>query len=367
VFSPEHVLITAAEGGRSFPESVAFWRAALARARAVPGVTAAAVSSRPPIHNVRRRPFVVEGSPAPAPEAAEQAGDVFVSAEYFAALGIPILKGRAFLDSDNETSRPVVVISESVARRAFGATDPLGRRIALVEHAPLTCCSAPGPLDGVWREVVGVVRDVRQANLDERPAPTIYRPFTQVVEHDMFVVLRLDGRTAEGRVAAAVRAALTAPGALPQREWDDVRTMADVIHESGSIRMRRFVLILLGGFAAIALALAAVGVFGVASSTVTERTKEIGVRMALGATGPAILRQLLGELLVLAGAGFAAGTAAMLAVTRVIQSMLFGIGPTDAATYAGAAGVLTAAIVLAACAPARRAIRVDPMIALRGD
>jgi predicted permease len=367
-FTPEHVLVTSAEGSRSFTESIAFWGEVLSRVRTIPGVTSAAVTSRPPIHAARRRQFVIDGSTSASPDAADQAGDILVSADYFAALGIPVLKGRAFVDGDNQTSRPVAVISESVARRAFHGENPIGRRINIVEHAPLTCCSSTGRIDGVWRDIVGVVGDVRQANLDEQPALTIYRPFTQIVEHDMYVLLRVDGHESESRVAIDVRARLARPGGgLPYRDWSDVKTMTEVIHESNSVQMRRFVLILLGCFAAIALVLASVGVYGVASSTVTERTREIGVRMALGATGPAILRHVMGELLVLAATGFIAGTAGMLAVSRIIGSMLFGVGASDAPTYAAVAGVLAGVLILAAYVPSRRAMRIDPMIALRAE
>jgi predicted permease len=367
-FSSAHVLVTGADGGRSFPEAVTFWNAVLEATRAIPGVASAAVTSRPPVHLARSRPIAVEGQPPPSSADAIRAGDIMVSAEYFDALGIHVVRGRVFSSADTQTSRPVVVISESVARRAFPNENPIGRRISVVERAPLTCCSAAGPVEGVWREIVGVVGDVRQANLDEQPALTIYRPFTQIVEHDMYVVLRVDPRQPERRVAGELRKRLASAGSgLSHRDWLDVRTMAEVIHDSGSIRLRRFVLILLGIFAAIALALAAVGVYGVTASAVAERTREIGVRMALGATGLAIFRDVAGELLALAASGVVLGLAGMLPVSRAIRSMLFGIGTADAPTYIGVAAVLGAVVILAAYVPSRRAMRIDPIAALRSE
>jgi putative ABC transport system permease protein len=366
-FNPEHVLVTATEGSRSFPDSVAFWTAVLDLTRRIPGVTWAAVTSRPPVHRARRLPFFVEGTPTAAEANADEAGDILVSADYFTTLGIPVLKGRAFTAADGQTSRPVAIISESVARRAFVGQDPIGRRLTIAEQTPRTCCFAPSALDGVSREVVGVVGDVRQANLDEAPAMTIYRPFTQIVEHDMYLIVRA-GTGSDASVAGELRSRLASPASgLPHRDWNNVETMATVIHESDSIRLRRFVLILLGAFAAIALVLAAVGVYGVASSSVAQRTRDIGVRMALGASGSAILRSVMGELVALALAGVAAGTAGMIAVTRIIRSMLFGVAPTDAVTYGAVAAVLWTIVLLAAYAPARRAVRVDPLAALRTD
>jgi len=296
---------------------------------------------------------------------APQADDILVSADYFRTLGIPILKGRALTDADNERSGSVAVISESLARRYFQGQDPVGRRISLLEHAPMSCCSAPHPVDGVWREIVGVAGDVRQANMDEEPAVTVYRPYTQIVEHDMYLVLHADSGPRAGSIAAGLRSQLAGPD--HQSDWSNARTMAQMIHDSESIRLRRFVLILLGCFATIAVLLAGVGIFGVASSAVAERTREIGVRIALGATRPVILRQLVGEMMALAAAGVALGAAGMLVVTRLIRSMLFGVGAADMTTYVAVAVLLGAVVLFAACLPARRAMRIDPIVALRSE
>jgi predicted lysophospholipase L1 biosynthesis ABC-type transport system permease subunit len=229
----------------------------------------------------------------------------------------------------------------------------------------MTCCSAPAAVEGVWGEIVGVVGNVRQANLDEEPALTVYHPYSQIVEHDMYLLVRTGSSAQAASVAANLPSRLTSVD--PSREWWDVRAMAQVIRDSDSIRLRRFVLILLGTFAAIALILGAVGMYGVASSAVAERTKEIGVRMALGATRPAIFRQMLGDMLVLATAGVALGSAGALTLTRLIRAMLFGISAADPMTYGAVAALLAAVVLLATYLPARRATQVDPMVALRDD
>src|SRR5207302_3683884 len=142
---------------------------------------------RPPVHAARQQHFVIEGrQPVPADEGV-RAGDILVSVDYFRTLGIRILRGRAFTDEDTARTIPVAVISESLARRYFPGADPIGRRVRLLEHSPMTCCSAPAAVDGVWRDIVGVAGDIRQANMDEEPALTIYRPYTQIVEHDMYL------------------------------------------------------------------------------------------------------------------------------------------------------------------------------------
>jgi putative ABC transport system permease protein len=364
-FDPEHVVVTGSDGGRSFPEAMAFWRAALDRARRMPGVTSAALTSRPPVHGARSKHFVIEGRPPVSPDEAPQAGDLLVSDDYFRTLRIPLLKGRAFGADDNERSRPVAIVSRSLALRYFGNEDPVGRRISLQERAPMTCCTAPTAVENVWREVIGVAGDVRQASLDEAPAATIYRPYAQIVEHDMSMVLRAASDSDANRIVRELRAHLT--GVDPSRDWWEPRAMSAVIRDSGSIRLRRFVLILLGSFAVIALVPAAVGIYGVASSLVGERTREIGVRIALGATRPVVFRHVLGEMMTVAAAGVALGCAGALALTRLIRHMLFGVSATDSVTYVAVGLVLAGVVLVAAWIPARRAMRIDPMVALRSE
>jgi putative ABC transport system permease protein len=372
----EHLLLTRSEGGHDFPVAVAWWRDVLDRTRAFPGVQSVAVTSRPPIHRARGQAFLVDtergivgdGDGAAGGDAVKdqaRAGDILVSADYFRTMGVPLLKGRAFTDRDDGTAPPVAIVSQSFARRYFAGGDPLGRRVLLHERAPMTCCSAAGPVEGVWREIVGVVADVRQANLDEAPAMTIYRPYTQIVEHDMVLMVRASSAAGAARIAAGLQTHLVAMN--PAKSWSEVRLMQDVIDGSQSIRVRRFSLILLGSFAAIALLLAAVGTYGVMTYAVAQRTREIGIRVALGATRPAVLRDVIGQTMRLTAVGVILGAIAASFATRFIASLLFGITSGDAITWVGAAGVLVVVALLAAIMPARRAVRIDPLIALRQE
>jgi putative ABC transport system permease protein len=275
------------------------------------------------------------------------------------------MKGRTFTDRDDGTAPAVAIVSQSFARRYFPDGDPLGRRVLIRERAPMTCCSAAGPVEGVWREIVGVVADVRQRNLDEAPAMTIYRPYTQIVEHDMVLMVRASSPSAAARIASGLRTHLVAMD--PAKIWSDVRLMQDVIDGSQSIRVRRFALILLGSFAAIALLLAAVGTYGVMTYAVAQRTREIGIRVALGATRPAVLRDVIGQTMRLTAAGLVVGALAASFATRFIASLLFGITSGDMLTWVCAAGVLVAVALLATIVPARRAVRIDPLVALRQE
>jgi predicted permease len=363
--NPENLLQIVSDGGRSFPEAVAFWRSALDRTRRDPGVLFAAVTSRPPMHGARGQKFAIDGRPGPAPGEEPQAGDILVSEDYFRTMGIPLVKGRAFSERDSGASTPVVIISESLARRYFPNEDPLGKRVSLAERSPMSCCAAAGPVENVWREVVGVAADVRQGNLDEQPAATLYRPYSQIVEHDMFLMVRTRSSSDTARLATHLRSQLLTVD--PTKYWTDVRPMRDVISGSDSIRLRRFVLILLGGFACLALLLAAVGTYGVMAYSVADRTREIGIRVALGATRSMVLNQVLSETMKLAAAGLVIGGLAAQMLTRFISSMLFGVTSTDPATYLGVSFVLTGVALLASYLPARRATQIDPLVALRQE
>lgn len=362
-FVPDRLLETGSDAGREFAPALAKWRAVLERARGVPGVETVALASRPPMHGGRLQSFSVAGRSAINLSVEPRAGDILISSDYFTAMGIPLVKGRAFTDLDTHTSTPVVIISETLARQQFPNEDPIGRRIRVNERSPLICCVTAAAVDGLWREIVGVVGDIRQANLDEAPAATIYRPYGQIFEHDMFLMIRVRTDRDTAPVAAALASAL--PGADPAMDWWPVRPMRQSIAESGSVRTRRFVVQLLGAFAVLALTLAAVGVYGVMAYLVVERRREIAVRMALGATAPIVVKQILGEAGRLLFIGLAAGALVARWLTRWIASLLFGVTSTDLATHVVVFAVLAAVALLASYLPARRAARIDPMIALR--
>jgi putative ABC transport system permease protein len=227
----------------------------------------------------------------------------------------------------------------------------------------MTCCSSGAPVENVWREIVGVVGDIRQGSLDEQPAATIYRPFTQIVEHDMFLLVKARSDADAQRLTISLASELAAASGGGQ--WLDVRATREIIKTSESLRLRRFVLILLGIFAALAVALAAVGLYGVMSYFVAERRHEIALRVALGATRSAVLTQVLSEAGRLVAAGLGLGAIASHLLTRFISTLLFGVGTSDVPTYAGVIVVLGLVAFAASYLPASRAADIDPILALK--
>jgi putative ABC transport system permease protein len=361
----ENLLETQSEGGRSFPEAVTFWRSVLDRVRQDRGVLFAAVTSRPPVHGSRGEMFDIEGRASSANDTDMLAGDILVSEAYFKTMGIRLLKGRAFSDQDSGASIPVVIVSQSLARRYFPSQDPLGKRVRLREHSPKLCCTSSAPLDDVWREIVGVAADIRQGSLDEHPAMTLYRPYLQIVEHDMFLMVRARSAADTARLAVQLQPQLLSVDRT--KEWTDVRLMQDVIRSSASVSLRRFVLVLFGIFAGLALLLAAVGTYGVMSYAVADRTREIGIRVALGATRSTVIQDVLSETMWLTLAGLVIGCSAALGLTRFMTSLLFGVTASDVVTYLGVSCVLGGTAFVAGYVPARRATAVDPLIALRQE
>ena len=362
-FVPDRLLETGSDAGREFAPALMKWRAALERARGIPGVESAALSSRPPIHGARLQSFSVSGRPAVDHALEPRAGDILISPDYFRTMGIALRRGRAFTELDGHASTPVVIISETLARQQFPGEDPIGQRIRINERSPLSCCVVAAPVDGVWREIIAVAGDIRQANLDEAPAATIYRPYGQIFEHDMFLLVRARTDRDIAPVAAALPTELRSVD--PSMFWSPVQSMHQSIAESGSVRTRRFVVQILSGFSVLALALAAVGLYGVMAYLVIERRREIAVRMALGATRSVLFKQILGEAGRLVLVGLVVGAIATRWLTRWIGSLLFGVTTSDLATHLVVFLVLGTVGLLASYLPARRAAAVDPMVALR--
>jgi putative ABC transport system permease protein len=269
-------------------------------------------------------------------------------------MNIPLIKGRTFTKADASSAPPVVIISKSFARRFFPNEDPLGQHITFADPA----AAAP------WPTIVGVVGDVRDLALDADPDIEIYAPYQQsVLPYNPLPYMSLVVATVgePSSLSSAVLAEIHEIDknlALPEME-----PMTAVY--SASISARRFNTLLLGIFAGIATILAAIGIYGLISYLVTRRTHEIGVRMALGAEPRNILALIVGRGLLLAMFGVIIGLAGALAVTRVLAKMLFGVTTTDLATFAGVSALLIGIVLVASYVPARRAMRVDPMIALR--
>ncbi|HEX8190136.1 MAG TPA: ABC transporter permease [Pyrinomonadaceae bacterium] len=328
-----------------------FYEEALRRVSAVPGVRGAALTSNLPLagDGGTGTPQVV-GRQTPAAELTE-AHLRTVSANYFGVLGIPLVKGRAFAERDDAQAPPVLLVNQTYAGRVFPGEDPLGRRVAFKFAGDTQF------------EIVGVVGDEKVTSLDARTTPVVYFHSRQDSYFDSAaLVVRADAADPLS-LAPAVRAEVRALD--PEVPVFAVQTLEQMVAGSRAAFVRRYPAYLTGVFACVALLLALVGIYGVVSYAVTQRTHEIAVRVALGARGRDVLRLVLGHGLLLALGGIAVGAAGALALTRLISGLLFGVSAADPSVY-GLVALLLAAVALLAClAPARRAAKVDPMAALR--
>jgi putative ABC transport system permease protein len=326
----------------------AFYEQTLEKVKAIPGVeSASAISDLPLSGSVHSGSFNIENRPS-APGRDEPHADLrSVTPEYFETLKIPLLKGRYFTDQDTREGRPVAIIDESLARLYFPDEDPIGKRVEFQPGKP------------IWRDIVGVVGSVKHKGLDVDFKEKLYYPHAQVSPPTMFLAIRVANDPMS--VAAAVRDAVReVDGDQPVYK---IMTMEQLVGDS--LTQRRLSVVLLGSFAVVALILAAVGLYGVISYSVAQRTHEIGLRMALGAPQNDIFRMVVGQGMLLTLIGTGLGLAGAFALTRVMANLLFGITATDPATFA-LVPIVLAGVALGACVvPARRAMRVDPMVALR--
>jgi len=352
-FNPEHVLtlqvfLSPVEYPEGDSKGALVLHEMLERVRALPGVRSAGVVNALPITGGPSTEFVIEGRPAPR-LGDEPGADIRVADPgYFPAMSIPLIAGRVFTEHDNAGSARVVVINETLARKFWPDENPVGKRITMKDWGP--------PLTG---EIVGVVGDVKGNGLDAAVGPMIYWPYYQFGQIFNHMVVRTDGDPL--RLASAVKSQIWSVD--KDQPVSRIQTMDQIL--SASVARRRLYVVLLGVFAWIALLLAATGIYGVVSYSVTQRTREIGIRVALGAERVDVLRLILAQAAKLALAGEVIGFLVALGLTRLMASMLFGIGAADPLTFASVAILLTA-VALAACyIPARRAMRVDPMVALR--
>jgi putative ABC transport system permease protein len=334
------------------PQIISFWQQFLARVQALPGVQAAGITmSLPPNLLQITNPFIVEGQGYDRNRALQLAEELTISPDYFGALGVPLLKGRFFTDSDRTVE--VLIINETMAKKYFANQDPIGKRIQTGDPDP----KSP------WETVVGVVGDVKYSGLEAAPSPTLYVPYTEQGwtswSRNMSLVVRT--RMDPVSIVSALRQELAhLDKNLPLSE---VHTMNELIDQS--VVQQRFRTWLLGAFSALALLLAAVGIYAVISHMVGQRTREIGIRIALGASRKEILKLILGQASQLALVGICVGVTGALLLTRIVRSLLFSVSATDPLSFAMMCALLAFVALLAGYVPATRATRVDPMVALR--
>lgn len=336
-----------ATGRDSLPAS---YDAMLQRLGGLPGVTGVAFGDCPPLNGRCNGTVLVRRDrPRPTPGTEPGVGVHWVTQDWFATLGVPLRRGRLFDSGDRPGTRKVVLISETAARSYWPGEDPIGRPVSVGQG-------------GFWEDtayVAGVVGDVRFGTVDSLPGPDVYLSYHQSPNRRVMIYLR----TEADPLALARPARRALAELLPGTPVYDVRTLASRVADA--IAYARFSALLLGLFAAVALALAVVGTYGVIAYAVAQRTREIGVRLALGASGGSVTRLVVGQGLGIAAAGALLGVVGALAATRVLGSLLYDVAPNDPATFAGMVALLMGAVLLASWIPARRAARVQPGDALR--
>jgi predicted permease len=322
-----------------------FIETAVARVRALPGVQSAGAIDDLPLLGGSQQPIVLEGRPELLPRDQPTVAVRKITSGYLQAMQIPLLRGRDVADGDTE----VMLVSRSAAKMLWGDEDPVGRRVTL-------------PLESrtVFRQVIGVVGDVKQGNLSEPAAPTVY----EMTRSQPFGLSTIVLRTAVPPMSVAAAAAEAVRALDVEQPVEDVRTMEAVLDET--LRSQRFSALLLGMFASVALALASVGIYSVLSYIVRGRSREIGIRTALGARGSDVVRLVVLEGMRPTLIGVAIGVVASIAAGKVLEKVVYGVSPSDPLTLAAVAGALTLVALIATLVPAYRASRVDPLIVLRG-
>jgi putative ABC transport system permease protein len=339
---------------RDIPRRTLFFESVLDGVRALPGVTSVASTSELPFETDKvPQNFLIEGEAPVEPGREPEVMSRSVSTDYLRTLGLPLRRGRDLEATDTAPSEPVGLVNETAVRTLFHGGDPIGRRVAWARAQPR-----------VWIRVVGVAGDVRGDGLDTDDTAALYTPMAQeprVWRTWMHVVVR-----SSGPPAALAESIKREVGRVDKNvPVTHVRAMNALVE--GSFAGRHFTLALLGAFAGVALVLAGVGIYGVMAYAVSRRTREIGLRMALGARAQDVMRLVLGQTMGVTLFGIAAGLGGALALRRIVASMLFGVGPGDPATLLMVAVMLAVVALAAGYVPARRAARVDPSIALRAE
>ncbi|MGA9995891.1 MAG: ABC transporter permease [Pyrinomonadaceae bacterium] len=355
-FDPDHLLTMQLPlPALKYPkteQAVNFHKEMLRRIQTMPGVQSASISTDLPLEGGHTNDFSLEVRPTPTGKSADTAEFFSVSPEYFRTLSIPLLKGRFLSEQDNEKAPPVMVISESMARRYFPGEDPIGMRL-----------KTGGCTECEWTTIVGVVGDVKNNGLNTEDDSAMYCPFVQEDANIRMMTLVLRTESDPASFVPAVRREVNAVD--PDLALADVRTVDQLMSET--LGQSRYRVVLLGIFAIGALILAAVGIYGVIAYAVSQRTREIGIRIALGARKRDIFRLVVWHGMILSSIGVAIGVGASLALTRFLSSLLYGVSSTDPLTFTTVVLLLIGVALLACSVPARRATRVDPLIALKYD
>ncbi|MGA9771425.1 MAG: ABC transporter permease [Blastocatellia bacterium] len=333
---------------------IAFHNLLLERIKALPGIESASTRSYTPVASdapFAYLSFAIEGVPI---DIANRSVAYYnaVSTDYFQTMGIPVLKGRQFDEHDVRKAQNVAMVNETAARRFFPDEDPIGKRVSFNDE---------NPTEQDWATIIGVVKDTKPRALDGESVAEMYMPYDQQPELGMSLMIRTTNKPET--MASAVRSELQAlDGNQPVYS---IRTLDSVLSES--VATPRFRTFLLGAFAAVALILAVVGIYGVISYSVAQRTHEIGIRMALGAEARNIFKLVIGQGMLLTAIGVMIGLTGSFALMRFLSSLLFGVSATDTITFASITALLSLVALLACYVPARRATKVDPMIALRTE
>ena len=353
--APQVLALSLATGAQGYDENKSrfFYQQLVARVQALPGVQSASLAQSAPLSIFYAPSFaaatIVEGSEPPPGQNPPAIGYNSVGLNFFQTLGTPLMRGRDFTAEMREGTPAVAIINETMARLFFSNVDPIGKRLRVTRRGGLA----------VSCEIIGVVKDSKYLSLGEDPTPFIFFPYQQSYSPTMTLLVRANGDPKS--LTATVRQQVQALD--PNLPLFNVVTLSENIDIS--LFPARFGALLLGGFGLLALVLATVGIYGVMSYTVSKRTHEIGIRMALGAQASNVLRLVVGQGLLLALIGVGVGLAGAFALTRVVKSFLYGLGATDLVTFA-AISLLLFLVALAACfIPARRATKVDPLVALR--
>lgn len=329
---------------------IGFYNRLLTEMRSLPGAASSAIATTLPLSgNDMGIGFIVEGHPPADPKERPAAAFFAVSPDYFRTMGIPVIRGRAFTERDNESAPVVVIISDTMARRYWPNEDPIGKRLTVG-------INNSGP-----REIVGIVGDVKQSELSEAARPGMYTPFPQTPWPFMAAAVR--AKTDPLAVSGALRAAVTRLD--PDQPVGDVKAIRDYV--ARSIATPRFTASLVASFAGLALLLAGFGLYAVTAYAVAQRHREIGIRMALGAQASDVRVLVVSQALRMGLMGIGVGVVGALLATRVLEDLLFGVKANDPATFAVVCVMLLGVLLVAAYMPARRATRVDPLVALRAD